>query len=155
MSYASQTRLRLSFIRALIALPFVLMGGYTLGVGLGWIPLDPSRLHVPPWVLALVGLPFMGAGLGILGIPWMRDMRNVMALMLIAFVAIMNWTAFSDDPLCFVSRSDHARPRPRHVVCQQDTGAERLPLIAAALIADLVVVAFAARDLRRHFKKPG
>jgi hypothetical protein len=35
------------------------------------------------------------------------------------------------------------------------TTVPRLPLIAAALIGDLVIVAFVARDLRRHFKEPG
>lgn len=155
MSYASQARLRRILTRALIALPFLLMGGYTLAVGLGWIPIDPSRLHVPPWVFAVIGLPFMAVGLGILGVPWIGELRNVMAMMLIVFVAIINWTAFSDDPLCFARRADHVRPRPRHIVCQEDTGAPRLPLIAAALVVDLVVVAFVVRDLRRHLKKPG
>jgi hypothetical protein len=154
MSYASQAARRKFFTLALIALPFLLMGGYMLGIGLGWIPIDPSRLHAPRWVIAGAGLPFMGAGLGILGIPWISDLRNQMVVMLIVFAGILNWTAFSDDPLCFV-QADHVRPRPRHVICQEDTGAPRLPLIAAAFIADLVIVAFVARDLRRHFKEPG
>lgn len=156
MSYASQAARRRFFTLVLIALPFLLMGGYTLGIGLGWIPIDPSQLHAPRWVIAGVGLPFVGAGLGILGIPWISDLRNQMVVMLIVFAGILNWMAFSDDPLCFGSRADHLRPRrPRHVICQEDTGAPRLPLIATALIADLVIVAFVARDLRRHFKEPG
>lgn len=157
MSYGSQTALRRFFTRALIALPFLLMGGYMLGIGLGWIPVDPSRLHAPRWVLAVVGLPFMGAGLGILGVAWISDMRSLMAVMLIVFVAIMNWMAFTEDQLCFSRRADHVRPqqRPRQVTCLEDAGAKRPPLVVAAMVIDLVVVVFVAHGLRRYFKKPG
>lgn len=119
-----------------------------IGLGLGWIPLDPSRLHVPGWVVAVLGLPFMGAGLLILGV--ISDMRNLMALMLIAFLGFFNWAAFSDDPLCVTRRADHVRPRPRHVACDEVSGLKR-PLIVAAVMMDIVVVALVARRLRRYF----
>ncbi|HEY0683031.1 MAG TPA: hypothetical protein VGD45_11925 [Steroidobacter sp.] len=122
-------------------------------MGLGWIPIDPSRLHVPGWVLAIVSLPFVGVGLYVLDLPWINQMRNVMVLMLLAVVVMFNWMAFTQERLCFTSHPQR-RPRERHEVCEPDTG-NRTPLIAAALLADIIVIGFVARDLRRHFQSRG
>lgn len=151
MQDASQTPLRRFSVLGPIALPFLLVGGYMVGIGLGWIPIDPSRLHAPGWVLAVLGLPFLGTGLYILDIGWISQLRNLMAVMLLAFVVSFNWAAFTDDPLCFKNR-DQARARPGRVICQEDTEAKRLPIIVAAVLSDIVVVAFVARDLRRRFR---
>ena len=50
----------------LLALPFLLPGLYIVALGMHWIPSDPAKMHAPGWVIALSGLPFVGAGVAIL-----------------------------------------------------------------------------------------
>jgi hypothetical protein len=95
----------------------------------------------------------VGVGLYVLDLPWINQMRNVMVLMLLAVVVMFNWLAFTDDRLCFTSHPQR-RPRVRHEVCESDT-TKRTPVVVAALLADIIVIGFVARDLRRHFQSRG
>jgi hypothetical protein len=148
MRYSSQASVNRFRVLALIALPFLLMGCFMVAAGLGWIPV---RLLAPGWVVAILGLPFIGGGLYILGIPWLTDTRNMTAAMLIVLAVIVTWAAFTDEPLCFTHKD---KRRLGHVVCQEDTPAKRVPIIIAAAAIDIWVVVLVAGRLRRHFQKP-
>jgi hypothetical protein len=137
-------------ILGLIASPFLLFGAFMVAAGLGWISVE---LHVPGWVFAVLGLPFLGGGLYILDIAWIRQARNMMAVMLIVFAVIVNWAVFTDDTLCFRGRQDQVRPRTSHVVCQEDTEARRFPIVVAAVVLDIVVIAMVAHRLRRYLAR--
>ena len=150
MPNASQTSLRRFSVLALIASPFLLFGACMVGMGLGWIPV---RLLVPGWVVAVLGLPFLGGGLYILDIPWITQTRNMTAVMLVVFAGIVNWSAFTDDTLCF-KRQDQIRPRTSRAICQEDTETKRFPIMVAAMLFDIVVIGMVAHRLRLRWKYP-
>lgn len=100
------------------------MGGLFASVGLtivfvslGWIPVDPSSVHAPMWVLGLAGLVFMLPGLlmGYYGVrngltrdgttivekPWGGPGWFVGAVMISAFGAMGLWVGFGDGPRQF------------------------------------------------------
>lgn len=66
----------------LFGTPFIGVGAWITCVGLGWVGHDPSKVHAPLWVLAVLGLSFMAAGLFVwnMGIRQLRmeRQRNVL-----------------------------------------------------------------------------
>jgi len=84
-------------ILLLIALPFLLAGLYIVGIGMHWIPSDPAKMHAPGWVIALCGLPFVGAGVAILDFTRSRNSPTFAILGISIFLGIVlvtHWVAF-------------------------------------------------------------
>jgi len=82
---------------ALIAAPFLLTGLYIVAIGLHWIPTDPAKVHVPGWVLALCGLPFVGGGVAILDFIRSRNSPTPAIIgisMFLGIVLVTHWVAF-------------------------------------------------------------
>ncbi|MGZ0710174.1 hypothetical protein ACWPKO_17740 [Coraliomargarita sp. W4R53] len=60
-------------------LPFVVIGVWTTLMGIGIIEIDPTKLHVPLWVLTATGFVFLFGGLSIWGTSW-RQVRTLKAI---------------------------------------------------------------------------
>ena len=54
----------------LFGLVFAAVGTGISAIGMGWIPVDPGSVHVPHFILTLVGLTFASAGCWIWAMAW-------------------------------------------------------------------------------------
>lgn len=136
----------------LAALP-LLMGGFLVGIGLDWVPYDPTKVHAPKWVIVVCGLVFVCAGLAVLNATWRRSEQPqpqpIFGIaILIGLTLVCNWVAFGEGERRFTSTTSindivvDSRP--------VDEGTGRFVFGIAAVILDLVLVAIAVNRLRQR-----
>ena len=82
---------------AVMALVFGLTGGVILALAMGWLPIDPTRLEAPRWVIACAGAMFIAGGLAPLAAAlrfpgWATRLAGLCAAAGLA--AVFNWVAF-------------------------------------------------------------
>lgn len=90
----------------LFALPFLATGAGIVALGLGWIPIDPARVHSPGWVIVAAGLVFLCGGVAVLAstVGDGRHAARAPALgMVVALAAVFNWVAFGEGERRFTS----------------------------------------------------
>ncbi len=128
------------------------MGGFLLGIGLGWVPHDPGKVHAPGWLIDIAGLVFVSGGLAVLRLTWSRDRRIqplFTASLLIGIALLCNWVAFGQGERRF-TRTQYIN----NAVVDKRPLAERtgrMAFGAAAVALDLVLVALAVHRLRKRF----
>lgn len=94
----------------------IVLGFYPLALARGWIPDEPDPANAPPWVMALVGIVFIGAGCLILLRGRSRFQHLFAAIITGALALVGLWAALlsSDDGfsggLFFLSRETNVTP---------------------------------------------
>ena len=74
---------------------FILAGAPIVGVGAGWIPVDPTAVHAPGWVIVLCGGIFMLAGTMFCTQGLGENVVDGLAFLLVAaFGTVFGWIAF-------------------------------------------------------------
>jgi hypothetical protein len=139
----------------LIVLPFLAAGGYLVGVGLHWVPIDPSKVHVPGWVIAICGLAFINAGLAFLDVTWRRSSRLSKGFGLAVMVGIAivtNWVAFCDSDRQFTDMYSVAYLEVELGPVDEHPG--RMAFGIAAVILDIVLVTLAGVSIRKRILQP-
>ena len=132
-----------------IASPFLLMGLYIVAIGLGWLPVDPARIKVPGWVLALCGLPFVGGGVVILSFAWSRESPVGKIIAVVAFIGVSvvtHWVAFGPGTRDFYAARKTARILTRIGPIDEATGRRRFG--AGAIVLDVMLVGLVVVQLR-------
>jgi hypothetical protein len=135
-----------------------LMGGFIFAIGFGVIPVDPSEINVPPWIIALFGGMFVLAGLWTMlrtavkaesaAAGWMNFVFAL--LVLAALSALCLWIAFGAGDQMFTNSSGN--PINRHYV-QVDPGVGRFFFGLFGLLLSGVTVAVASLHGRKLLKK--
>lgn len=130
----------------------VLAGAFVSGIGLGWVPYDPAKVHAPGWVIVLCGLVFVCGGLAVFSATWNRESKPQPifgAAILIGLTLICNWVAFGEGERRFtattsVNDSDiDSRPI--------DEGAGRFVFGVAAVILDAALATYLISAWRKRF----
>src|SRR5512137_2683223 len=83
-------------------------GGLGLAVPFGLIPLEPSRTHVPVWIVGAIGVSFAAMGLVLLldGVEALQRLRGWLAYaFLVSFASVFNWVAFGPGERHFTTRT--------------------------------------------------
>jgi hypothetical protein len=132
-------------IIALFGLPFLLSGLFAIAVGLHWISFHSMKMHSPGWVIALVGLPGLCAGIVILD--FARSGRApsaaiMGAVMFVAITIVVHWVAFGPGP-----REFSYKRVSNNVVVESgplDEASGRRMSAGAAIMLDLIFLAWAA-----------
>lgn len=77
------------WVMSLLAAGF---GLYLMGLSLGIFPMDPAQIHVPLWVLFLIGIIFLLMGWAIVTRPDdSRLPRLQLGTLLVLFLIVSNW----------------------------------------------------------------
>jgi hypothetical protein len=129
----------------------IFMGAVCAGIGCGWIPYDPAKVHAPGWVIVVCGISFIGAGLAILSTKWSRDgqPQAIYGFMILAGLTVVcNWVAFGAGERHFSSSTSiNGAKIASHPVDERNG---RIVFGVAALILDLMLVAGVVRLVRRR-----
>jgi len=74
---------------------FVLVGAFIMGIGGGIVPVDPSSVHAPGWVVVLCGAVFALAGVATWAGRFGDEWSEGFALLIVGcFALIASWVAF-------------------------------------------------------------
>lgn len=125
-----------------LGLPFLLAGLWVIGIGLHWIPVNPARLHAPGWVLALIGLPSVAAGIIIMNFARSAETRTMAILggvMFVGIALVTHWIAFGPGSRDFKQKrggDDKVHISP------MDERAGRQIFGGGAIMLDLIFVAW-------------
>lgn len=74
---------------------FIATGAAIMGIGVGWIEVDPSSVHAPYWVLTACGGVFVLGGVMTWTSRLDERVNHLLALILVGmFASIASWIAF-------------------------------------------------------------
>jgi len=128
---------------------FALIGGVIVLVGLRVIPVDPTTVHAPYWIITMAGLIFFFAGAKALTRGSLPEGANtVLAMLLVAMLAtVFSWVAFGPGERAFSSSGSVGS-----VTVASDGGNEgtgRMVFGASAILLWLIVLGILVNGLRR------
>ncbi len=136
----------------------ILMGGFIFAIGFGVIPIDPSEINVPRWLIAVFGGMFILGGLwallqqavkpGSAGAGWMNFAFALLVLLALAVVCL--WIAFGAGDQLFTN-SDANRVDPTYVPVNPTVGRVFFGLFGFLLSG--VTVAVAVMQGRKLLRK--
>lgn len=126
---------------------FIITGGFIATLGAGWIPVDPSSVHAPGWVIVLAGLVFALGGVMCYTQNLGEDTNNALVLVLmIAFASVFSWVAFGPGEREF---SGGGSAGGIGVTGRVGEGAGRIAFGFGSVLMWAIVLAIATRLLRR------
>jgi hypothetical protein len=129
----------------------IVMGAFCSGIGMGWIPYEPAKLEAPGWVIVVVGLAFIAAGLAVLSTKWSRDGQPQAVygfIILLGLTAVFNWVAFGAGERHFSSSTSISGNTIASAPVDERNG--RIVFGIASVVLDLVLVAGVVRVMRRR-----
>lgn len=135
----------------LLALPFLLMGGFITGIGMEWFPYDPAKVHAPLWVIAIGGLLFVAGGCAVLSATYTRNekVQQVFGLAILVGLAIIsNWVAFGPGERRFTSSTSFNGAVTSSREVNDRTG--RVVFGIGAVVLDFAIIAFMVNARRRR-----
>ena len=96
MGQAAPNSVPLGMKGGAIGLLVMTMGGFILGIGLGFVPVPEESIHAPRWVIAAAGLAFLFAGVAVVQQAFqIEKFKYVPGLAIVlALAAVANWVAF-------------------------------------------------------------
>jgi hypothetical protein len=130
------------------------MGAYCAGIGLGWVPYDPAKVHAPGWVIVACGIAFIGAGLAVFSTKWSRDGQPQTVygfVILLGLTLVCNWVAFGTGERHFSSSTSLNGTTVASRPVDERNG--RIAFGVAAVILNLMVVAGVARLVRQRSRQ--
>lgn len=81
---------------------FIAAGAAIMGIGVGWIEVDPAKVHAPPWVLTACGGVFVLGGVMTYASRFDERVNHFLALIMIGlFASIASWIAFGPGERSF------------------------------------------------------
>ena len=95
-------------LRWSIASATVFAGAVALSVAGGAIPLEPVKVHAPPWIIGTGGVAFASIGLVVAleGVARYRHLKGWLGFVfLLSFAAIFNWIAFGPGERHFTQQT--------------------------------------------------
>lgn len=127
---------------------FVIAGCGIMAIGGGVIPVDPSSVHAPGWVIVLCGVVFALAGVmvclnGKTG-EWMNEAFAL--LLMVCFATVFSWVAFGPGERQF---SGGASAGGVGVGGSVGSTAGRVAFGIGAVMMWMFVVAIGAKSLKR------
>lgn len=133
----------------------IVMGAYCAGIGLGWVPHDPAKVHAPGWVIVTCGLAFISAGLALLSMRWSRDGQPQAIFgfaILLGLTLVCNWVAFGPGERHFTAGTSINGTSVASGPVDERSG--RIAFGIAAVICDLLLIAGTVRMLRSRQARP-
>ncbi len=139
------------FYGALLAAFAIATGGFIAGIGLGFVPYDPTKLHAPGWIIAIAGFVFVLAGLAVLSATWNKGSKPWPVLgiaILIGLTVICNWVAFGPGERRFTTTTSVNDDIVASSPASEKTG--RMVFGLSAVVLDGILIALVFGALRKR-----
>ncbi len=135
---------------------FMLMGILIFAIGFGLIPVDPSSIHAPGWVIAIFGGIFLVTGIWVIflqamsrdamKVSWINDLFGLLMMLSVSILCL--WIGFGPGERFFTHYGGHSG-RPTALLTDPILG--RIFFGGFGVLISGVTIAFAIIQGRKLF----